>query len=256
MNGNNTICCQAAQGAKASSATVNATVAFGNNMIVVILALAPWAVQIYFNDLTSAYRYNPICCHAAQEAKASTAIVPSNVTFSNYTSVAVLAFALCDVTIMNKQNSICCHAAQEAKASTAIVPSNVTFSNYTSVAVLALAPWDVTITDRNNTICYHVAQGARASSATVNATVNFDNNMTVHMLALAPCAAWQQIGLFVFTIFLINNVDLPCPRSQGKYHHFHFIPKSNSCIDSGCACLGALSSIVTNRIPWLLGQQL
>jgi hypothetical protein len=152
MNENNTICCQAAQGAKAR--TVDATIAFSNNMTVVILALAPWAVQIYFNDLTSAYRNNPICCHAAQEAKASTAIVPSN----------------------------------------------VTFSSYTSVAVLALAPWDVTNTDRNNTICYHVAQGARASTATVNATIDFGNNMTVQMLALAPCAAWEQMGLFVFII--------------------------------------------------------
>ncbi len=75
LNTNNPICCHAAQGAKASTATVNATVAFGNKMAVVVFALAPWTGQINIVKSRMVNTNNTICCHAAQGAKASTLTV-------------------------------------------------------------------------------------------------------------------------------------------------------------------------------------
>ncbi len=80
VNTNNPICCHAAQGAKASTLIVNITVTFGNKMEVVALALDPWAGQIHIVNKRMVNKNNPICCHAAQGAKASTLIV--NVTLA------------------------------------------------------------------------------------------------------------------------------------------------------------------------------
>jgi hypothetical protein len=76
------------------------------------------------------------------------------------------------------------------------------------VSVLALAPcaaWQqivlfvFTILDLTMLIC--PVQGAKANTTTAILLPKATVALTVAVLALAPCAAWQQIGLFVFSIF-------------------------------------------------------
>jgi hypothetical protein len=90
-----------------------------------------------------------------------------------------------------------------------------------TISVLALAPcaaWQqiglflFTILLLTMWIC--PAQGSKASATTSILFPKVTVILTMSVLALAPCAAWQQIGLFVFTI--LDLTMWICPAQGAK----------------------------------------